>query len=75
MIALNSAETGKNYLVTWMMGSNAALLREGFGLKENTVVHITRRFGDGGVIIAFGGKRLAICNDVAHSVKLEPFAA
>lgn len=75
MIALDNAETGKNYLVTWMMGRNAALLRDGFGLKENTVIHVTRRFDDGGVIISFDGRRLAICHDVANSVKLEPFAA
>lgn len=75
MIALNDAETGKDYLVTWIMGRTGSLLRNEFDLKENTLIHVTRHFQDGGVIISFGDKRLAICKDVAYSVKLEPFAA
>ena len=75
MIALNKAETGQDYLVTWMMGAIAPFLRNGFDLKENTVVHVFRRFHDGSAIICYNGRRIAIGADTAHAVKLEPLVA
>ena len=70
MIALSKAESGHEYLVTWMMGTIAPFLRNGYDLKENTVVHVSRRFRDGSAIIKYGGKRTAIGADTAYAVKL-----
>ena len=75
MIALDKAESGNDYLVTWMMGAASNLLRNGFGLKENTVIHVARSYRDGSAIISYDGKRVAIGSDTAYSVKLEPLSA
>ena len=71
MKSLNRIENGKSCTVTWMVNDVAAQIKEFIGLTENTIVQMKLNHGKAGVIIAFDGRRYAMCETAAKAVMVE----